>query len=171
MSRFVSVETTEFRDFILKLDKAAKGEFKKELNLFLEGLGDEFLRIIQDEIISRKTVDTRLLLASFMKGKSNNVYALKENDLSLEIGTNVEYAAYVNDGHWLNPQGVETRWVPGVWKGDIFEYTPGAKTGMLLKQKFIPGSHYWDAALKIIEKMIPHLLEAKMQQWLNNYFG
>lgn len=78
---------------------------------------------------------------------------------------------YVNDGHWTNPKGTAMRFVPGVWNGDKFEYIPGAKTGMVLKQKWVQGKPYWDSALRIFERMFPELLEAKMQQWIDRYFG
>ncbi len=170
--RYVDVDTTDLRKFIDKVNKAGRGEqFKKELLVFLEGIADEFLRIVEDEIIRKKSVDTRLLLNSFHKGDDGNVYILNEGDMTIEVGTNVTYASYVNDGHWTNPKGVATRWVPGKWIGKHFVYDPGAETGMLLKQKWIEGSHYFDNAIHCMEQMLPNLLEAKLQQWAEDYFG
>ena len=160
-----------FEKFVEKLGSAARGDFKAELTKFLEGLGAEFLCIVQDEIRRRKVVDTRLLLASFHQGGEDNVWEISEGGLTLEVGTNIKYAAWVNDGHWTNPKGIERRWVPGHWRGDRFIYDPSSKTGMLLKQKWIEGKHYWEGAIKIFEKMFPKLLEAKLQQWLDRYFG
>ena len=116
-------------------------------------------------------MDTRLLLISFNKGGDGNLWEMSEGGLTLEIGTNVKYAAYVNDGHWTNPQGVETRFVPGVWQGDRFIYQPGAKTGMVLRQRWVEGKHYWESAVRIFEKMFPNVIEVKIQQWLDKYFG
>ena len=42
----VSIDASEVKDFVERLGRAARGDFKKELNLFLEGLGFEFLRIL-----------------------------------------------------------------------------------------------------------------------------
>lgn len=170
MSNAVNVDLSQFREFISRLQSAAKGDFKKELTNFLNGLGSEFLRIVEDEIIRRKVMDTRLLLASFHEGSDGNVWEIKDGGLTLEVGTNVNYASYVNDGHWTNPKGVKSRFVPGTWDGDRFIYDPGAKTGMVLKQKWIEGSHYFDSAVRIFEKMFPEILEAKLQQWLDSYF-
>ena len=167
----IEIDVTELSAFFQKMGKAGGGDFKKEMQKFLIGIGDEFLRIVQDEIIRRKVVDTRLLLHSFSKGDGNNVWKLSSGNLTLEVGTNVQYASYVNDGHWTNPKGVATRWVPGVWNGSHFEYSPGAKTGMLLKQHWVTGKHYWEGAIRILEKMFPQLMEAKLQQWINNYFS
>lgn len=160
-----------FTPFIQRLQQAASGDFKKELELFMQGLGTEFLRVVEDEIIRREVMDTRLLLASFHEGGDGNVWEIDDGGLSLEVGTNVEYAAYVNDGHWTNPKGIDRRFVPGTWEGDRFVYDPGATTGMVLKQRWVEGSHYFDSAVRIFEKMFPDILEAKLQEWLNSYFS
>lgn len=167
----VSFDFSEFEAFFMRLKRAAGGDFKKELALFLEGLGFEFLRIVEDEIIRRKVMDTRLLLASFHKGSGDGVWALEESGLTLEVGTNIEYASYVNDGHWTNKQGQERRFVPGRWDGDRFIYEQGAKTGMVLKQKWVEGAHYWESAVRILERVYPRLLDAKLQEWLDRYFS
>lgn len=166
----VVFDMSSIRAFVERLGAAAKGEFKKEMTLFLQGLGSELLRLIQDEIISRKVMDSRLLLASFHKGHENNVWVIEDKGLTLEVGTNITYAEWRNDGHWMNPKGVDRRWVPGYWQGDRFVYDPGARTGMSLKQQWIEGSHYFDAAIQIFEKMFPRLIESKMDKWLADYF-
>lgn len=170
----VDVDVSEFREFFSRIGQAASGDFRHEMELFLEGLGNEFLRVLQDEIIRRKVMDTRQLLASFEKGAQGNIWELTEGDLTLEVGTNVEYASYVNDGHWTNPKGIERRFVPGHWEKangkDRFIYTPGEKTGMVLKMKWVEGKHYWESALRILDKMLPDLLDAKLQDWMDSYF-
>lgn len=112
----VTFDTVELENFVKRLGTAAQGDFKRALNKFLEGLGIEFLRILQDEIVRRNVLDYRLLLHSFQKGDGENVWTLDENGLTLEVGTNVEYAKFVNDGHWTNPKGIERRFVPGHWE-------------------------------------------------------
>lgn len=171
MGSYVSFDFSEYKDFFALLKYAAKGDFKHELSLFLEGLGNEFLRILEDEIIRREVVDTRLLLNSFHKGSEDGVWEFNANGLTLEVGTNINYAGYVNDGHWTAKKGQAGRWVPGRWEGDKFIYEPSAKTGMYLKQKWVPGKHYWESALRILNEMYPELLETKLQDWLDNYFG
>lgn len=172
MSNYVDIDMAEFKAFFGSVEKAAKGDFRKEFELFLEGLGNEFLRILQDEIIRRQVLDSRQLLASFEKGGDGNVWELTDGGLTLEVGTNVDYASYVNDGHWKNAAGVERRWVPGHWEGDRFIYDPAEKnSGMLLTQGWVKGKPYWDSALRIINKIYPEFLDAKLQEWIDNYFG
>ncbi|MGE6260873.1 HK97 gp10 family phage protein [Heyndrickxia sporothermodurans] len=158
-------------ELINKLNRAANGGLKEQMALWLEGMGMEFLDVIQDEIIRTNTVDTRLLLNSFKRGDGENVFELKSGGLVLHVGTNVEYASYVNDGHFsIDPsKNQDRRWVPGHWKGDKFEYDPNADTGMLLKFQWIDGSGYWDNALVIFEKMFKKSLEKKVQQWLDTF--
>lgn len=168
--RYVDIDMSEFKEFFGNVG-AAKGDFRKEFELFLEGLGNEFLRILQDEIVRRQVMDSRLLLSSFEKDSEGNVWSIQEGGLVLEVGTNIEYAGYVNDGHWTNPKGVERRFIPGYWEGDRFIYDPAAKGGMMLKQHWVEGKHYWESALRILDKIYPEMLENKLQEWLDSYFG
>ncbi|GIN39045.1 HK97 gp10 family phage protein [Heyndrickxia oleronia] len=158
-------------ELIKKLKKAANGGLKEQMALWLEGMGMEFLDIVQDEITRTKTVDTRLLLNSFKRGDSANIFELKSGGLSLHVGTNLDYASYANDGHFtIDPsKNQDRRWVPGRWKGDRFEYDPSADTGMLLKFQWVDGTGYWDNALAIFEKMFTKSLEKKVQQWLDTF--
>lgn len=163
----IKVDTSQMDKFISQMQKAYTTDVRKELELLLEGIGFEFLRVIQDEIISRQVVDTRRLLNSFQSGDKNSVWLLNEAGLFLEVGTNVEYAKWVNDGHWQS-----RRFVPGVWKGNgKFQYVRGAKTGMMLTARRVEGRPYWDKAIEKMEKLTPKFLEAKMQSWLDKYFG
>lgn len=169
MSHF-EIDFGDCQGFVNQLARAGS-DFKKDMAKFLIGLGDEFLRVISDEIIEREVVDTRLLLNSFSKGGPENVWKLNEGGLTLEVGTNVEYAEYVNDGHWTGAKGKTGRWIPGSWNGEHFEYNPGAKTGMYLRQQWVEGAHYWDIGLKIMEQMLPGLVDKKVEAWIQSYFA
>ncbi len=110
-------------------------------------------------------MDTRQLLSSFQKGGDGNVWNL--GGLTLEVGTSVSYAGYVNDGHSQQPG----RYIPGYWSGHRFIYDPSAKTGMVLKKNWVEGKHYWESALRILDKLCPEFLDKKLQEWLDRYFG
>lgn len=170
-TKVMEIDCSQLERFVEQMEGAANGLFKQEVHKFLEGIGDKFLEIVVEEIKRRNVMDTRLLLNSFQKGSEGGVWKTETGGMTLEIGTNVEYASYVNDGHLTNPEGVKRRWVPGYWNGDRFIYSPGVKTGMLLQQKWVEGAHYWEGAIRIIERMIPQFLEKKMAEWLSSYFG
>lgn len=158
--------------FIRSVDKAAKKGAKEEIKLWGQAMAFEFLDMVQDEIIKTETVDTRRLLNSFGKGDSDNVWRISKGGLSLEVGTNVEYASYANDGHYtVNPNsGQVKRWVPGYWRGKRFVYDPMSKEGMLLKLKWVEGTGYWDIAMLKFEKRFSKSFEKKLQSWLDRNF-
>ena len=168
----MKVEIEGLEEFINALDDAANGGLAEQMGEWLEAMGMEFLDLIQDEIIRTETVDTRYLLNSFKRGDENNVFTFKEGGLTLDIGTNVNYASYANDGHFtIDPaKGKDRRWVPGYWDGDRFKYVPGADTGMLLKFTWVDGSGYWDSALALFERMFEKGLDKLLQRWLDSNF-
>ncbi len=149
------------------LDRSVKGRLQENYALWLESLGLEFLDLIQDEIIRTKTMDKRLL-DSFGKGDHDNVWRISNGGFTLEIGTNVDYASYINDGY--KDAGNNTRFVRGNWNGDRFVYVPDSDVGMLLVQNWVEGTHYWDHALAIFEKMFERSLERRLQAWLDVMF-
>lgn len=159
--------------FVQALHQASHGGLRQEYETWLEGMGYQFLDIVQDEVIRTQTVDTRRLLNSFHKGDQKNIFSMTAGKLKLDVGTNLDYASYVNDGHFtIDPsKNQDRRWVPGRWKGDRFEYDPAEKnSGMLLKFKWVDGSGYWDNAMAIFEMMFERSLERKLQQWIENKF-
>ncbi len=167
----VEFDMSKFREFFQKLGNAARGDFRKEVELYLEGTGFDFLRVVQDEIKRRKVIDSRQLLTSFTKSADGNVWEISDGGFTLEVGTNLEYAEYVEIGHWTNPEGIQKRWVPGYWKGDIFTYDPAAKTGMLLRQHWVEGAHFFESAMRIYDKVFQADAEKKLQEWMDKYFG
>ncbi|MCM64883.1 HK97 gp10 family phage protein [Listeria monocytogenes] len=167
----MGLEIEGLEEFIAELETFKK-DLPKKFKEWLEASGMAFLDIVQDEIISSETVDTRRLLNSFSKTGTGNVFIMSSSGMSLEVGTNVNYAWYVNDGHFtLNPNsGKDRRWVPGYWEGDRFTYDPGAKTGMLLTIKWIDGTNYWDIAISIFEKLFQKGMDKQLQSFINECF-
>lgn len=179
----VEVDVSDLRDFCEKLRKAADGDFEKELEKFLDGIGQEFLRIVEDNIVSNhQNTGNGLLIASFHKGARDNIWKLEDGGLTLEVGTNVEYASYVNDGHrtfdpaktkhFTLPDGEIARFVPGRWISEKrFEYDPSAKTGMVLKCHWVEGIHYWEPSVEAIKDIMEEACARKTEEWLARYFG
>lgn len=72
------------------------------------------------------------------------------SDVHISLINAQEYASFVEDGHMQH-----ARWVPGRWDGDVFRYDPGAKTGMKLTTKWIPGQHMARISINKIEAELP----------------
>ncbi|MGG0706766.1 HK97 gp10 family phage protein [Bacillus paramobilis] len=155
------ITTRGFREFSAKLNRMASG-LDRNVALWLEASGFQFLEEVQNQIISLAVVDTRLLLNSFTKGDGENVWRSSDGGLTLDVGTSVSYAKVLNDGH----QQVR-RFVPGRWEGHNFEYDPHAPTGMMLTAKFIEGRPYWDNAIAIYERMFQTAFDRQFRQWVN----
>lgn len=178
----IEIDMSEFKSFFQRMEKAAQGDFRRDLQTFLEGLGEEFLRIVQDEFINRnRNTGYGQLVSSFTRDGMNNIWRYEDDSLTLEIGSSLEYASYVNDGHrTFDPSrtkhitlknGELARYVPGYWQGSRFIYDPSSDKFMILKYHWVEGLHFWEAALHAMEHICPAVLEAKLQQWLDSYFG
>ena len=149
--------------FIKKLKQASSGELKEKYNVWLEGMGLKFLDIVQDEIIRLGVTDTRRLLNSFSRGNGDCIFSISNTGLSLKVGTNVQYAQWVNDGHYMESK----------------KLTRKTKTGRKLalkniknwagRKKWIEGYHYFDISLLTFERIFKASLEQNLQEWLDTF--
>jgi hypothetical protein len=160
------IDVSKLENFAVKMEQASAG-LKPFVGEVLDDAGEEFLDIVQDEIMRAGNLDTRLLLNSFSKGSGYGIYELDLGALTLTVGTRVEYAKWVNKGHPQRPG----RFIPGVWNGDRFEYIPGAKTGMVLKASKVEGSHFFDKSVEVLRRMFPEMAQAKFNEYISRYFG
>jgi hypothetical protein len=160
------IDVSQLENFAVKMEQANAG-LKSFAGEVLDDAGEEFLDIVQDEIMRAENVDARLMLSSFSKGSGYGIYELDMGALTLTVGTRVSYAKWVNDGHSQQPG----RFVPGVWKGDRFEYQKGAKTGMVLKASRVAGSQFFDKSVEVINRMFPEMAQAKFDDYIRRYFG
>lgn len=159
------IDVSELQAFA-RACETAKAELKTYAGKTLDEIGEEFLEVVQSYIMGAGNVDSREMLSSFSKGSANGIYELDMGALTLTIGTNVEYAKWVNDGHGQQPG----RFVPGVWSGSRFTYVPGAKTGMVLKASYVPGSHFFDKSVQVLERMFPDMVDKAFENFFNRYF-
>lgn len=159
------IDASELEAFARGVE-AATADLKPYVGKVLEEAGEEFLNIVQSAIEGAGNVDKGKLLASFTKGGSGNMWELNLGGLTLTIGTNVEYAQWVNDGHRQTPG----RFVPGFWEGGHFRYSPGAKSGMVLKASFVAGSHFFDKSVQVLERMFPQMAGKAFEQFFQRYF-
>lgn len=180
MGTYVTYDFSEYRAFFDKMGDASS-DFRKELELWLDAVGVEFLNEVREQIITRNVKRTSLLLHSFEKGGDSNVWDIDLGALRLEVGTSLEYGLWVNNGHrtfdpsktkhFTLANGEKARFVPGYWNGDDFIYDRSAKGGMVLKFHWVEGKHYFDAALRVFAPVFEKSFERKLEQWLTSYFG
>lgn len=88
------------------------------------------------------------------------------NTYEIDIINPADYASFVEDGHWTTGLGVKQRWVPGSWQGNKFKYDPNAKTGMLLKSKFIEGKHMAKININKLEWRLEKNYDTAFKQFL-----
>lgn len=100
-------------------------------------LGRIYSSEVKGKIKETGAVDTGRLRASIDIGE------VTKN--SVEVGTNVEYAEFVNDGHRQHK-----RFVPGRWRANgTFEYLPYPQNGgrgMMLTERWVDGKKFMEKA-------------------------
>ena len=85
----------------------------------------------------------------------------------LTVGSSVDYALYLNDGH-----AQKEHWVPGYADGNgIFRYSPGADTGIKVRSGYYAGTHYFQLALEDLEKIAPDIIKDEVERWLREEFA
>ena len=107
-----------FEKMLADAEKRQRGA----VNTFLENEAE----LLLGDVKGNTPTDTHELKNSWVRSNPHNGV--------IDVGNTADYAAHVEYGYQQ-----KKRWVPGVWKGDKFVYIEGAKTGMMLKEKVIPG--------------------------------
>lgn len=162
------IDTSSLGDFARQC-KAASVDLKQYVPEAAKEAGEKFLDLVQANIEAAGNVDTRKLLRSFTRGGNGNIWRFSGGDgaITLTIGTNVEYARYVNYGHRQTPG----RFVPGYMVGGRFRYQAGCSTGIVLKAKFVPGSRYFDKAIDEFKELLPEMMQKSFDQFFERYFS
>lgn len=107
------------------------------------------------------------LKQSMSMGGTDNVFEINVGRNSYVIvGTNVEYAEAVNDGHTQR----KGRFVPGEWRGPTFHYIPGHDKGMVLTGKVIEGARMFEKAMDYIEGDMDQIIEFEFRRLYNELF-
>lgn len=114
------------------------GDFDQRKGKLLIKLGRIYQGEVKRLITEVGAVDTGRLRSS--------IVVEKINDSTVMVGTNVEYAKWVNDGHRQ-----KQRFVPGRWRDNgTFEYLPRSVAGgqgMMLTERFIPGRKFMEKGI------------------------
>lgn len=138
----------EFTENFLKL--ADKWEEKKAI--LLKRMGN----IYHAEVIPLVPVDTSRLVDSFF------VFDGGVTDDYIEVGTNVKYALYVNDGHVQHK-----RFLPAskLSVGGKKKYLKNKKQkGIMLKERYVAGAHFMEKGMDNAKPRIEKLIDSFMME-------
>ena len=160
------IDTSELTNFVKKTQRV-KRNLKPYMARTLDEMGEQFLDMVQAEIRANGNIISQKLMASFAKGGAGNVYRLNAGGLTLEVGSSIKYAKWVNEGHGQRPG----RFIPGFWSGKRFIYVPGYGSGMVLKANFVKGSFYFDEAVDQLEELLPDIGRKAFEHFWELYFG
>lgn len=130
-------------------------------------LMQKMANICMEEIHPLIPRDTSRLASSFQIGVVTPDEA--------EIGTNVEYALYVNDGHVQHERFLPIKYISvngnGLTKGDIiakygdkYKGKKGGIRGIMLKERYIPGVFFLEKGMQAAEPRIKTAGESFMEQ-------
>lgn len=88
------------------------------------------------------------LIQSMNQGAPESYVKIQVTSTSFVVvyGTCVPYAAAVEQG--FSQAHLKGKFVPGYWSSGTFHYQPGAKTGMVLTGKVVPGQHMFEKSLE-----------------------
>ena len=117
-------------------------------------LMNKMANICLSEISPLIPVDTSRLVSSFQVG------VVTPNEA--EIGTNVEYALYVNDGHVQHRRFLPISYLSAGGRGKYIQ--PGNTKGIMLKEKYIHGKHFLENGMRQAEPRLKTIGESFMQQ-------
>ena len=113
-------------------------------------LMNKMANICLSEISPLIPVDTSRLVSSFQVG------AVTPNEA--EIGTNVEYALYVNDGHIQHRRFLPISYLSAGGRGKYIQ--PGNTKGIMLKEKYISGKHFLENGMRQAEPRLKTIGES-----------
>jgi len=114
---------------------------------------ERMARIYHSEIIPLVPVDTSRLVDSIEIGGV-------EAD-SIMVGTNVEYALYVNDGHVQHK-----RFLPAnrLTVGGKTKYLKAGAKGIMLSERYVAGVHFMENGLNNAKPRLERLVNSFMEQ-------
>lgn len=114
---------------------------------------------------------TGRLAGSYSAGATENIFDVQAGGgkASVRYGSAVPYAEAHEKGYnQLNRVSKATGrkpslWVPGSGSGNNFSYNPGAKTGMKLSGRFVPGGHEFEKSMPDTQEDYKKIAKAEIE--------
>ncbi|MCM3699196.1 HK97 gp10 family phage protein [Paenibacillus macerans] len=160
----------DFDGLARRFRQLADDGIERILRNIAEAAGEALLNLIIDEIDKQNLIDTGALWQSFSRGEDGNVWEwdVDRNALVLEVGSNLPYAKYLNDGYTIE----KAHFIPGYWnRGGSFVYDPSAKTGFLAKPRSFIGRRYLDIATDNFKGGMNEFIMLRLERELERMLG
>jgi hypothetical protein len=160
------VRVVDFQQFENRL-KAFEKDLPEILKRIVYMLGEDLLNHVVEEIRRQDLIDTGAMWQSFTQGGDGNVWEFDgdRNTLTLEVGSNLTYVEYLNDGYTIT----KGYFVPGYWRAEGgFVYDPDVKSGFWVRPRSFIGRRYFDISLENfkggMQALIENLLQAELER-------
>ena len=96
------------------------------------------------------------------EGHLHKWFIAEKSDSMARVKSPAQYVGFVNYGHSQQPG----RFIPGSWSGGKFKYSPGAKTGMVLKASHVKGQHFIEKSISNVTPRIDSHFKAAIAKVL-----
>lgn len=118
------------------------------------------------------------LAQSYTVGGTENIFDVQSGGghAVVRYGSNCPYAVPMEKGYNQSNRVSKATgrkpslWVPGSGSGSNFSYNPGAKTGMKLSGRFVPGQHMFEKSLPDTQEDVKKIAKAEIERLFKALF-
>lgn len=118
------------------------------------------------------------LAQSFTMGGTDNIFDVSAGggNASVRYGSNCPYVIPVEEGYNQSNRVSKATgrkpslWVPGAGSGGNFSYNPGAKTGMKLSGRFVPGQHMFEKSIPDTQEDFKKITKSEVGRLFKSLF-
>lgn len=118
------------------------------------------------------------LAQSYTVGGNENIFDVQAGggSASVRYGSNCPYAVPAEEGYNQSNRVNKSTgrkpslWVPGSGSGSNFSYNPGAKTGMKLSGRFVPGQHMFEKSLPDTKEDLRKITKSEVERLFRALF-
>lgn len=131
-----------------------------------------------ENVASKIHSKTGRLAQSFTEGGTENIFevSVSQGHSSVRYGSNCPYVIPVEEGYNQSNRVCKSTgrkpslWVPGSGSGNNFSYNPGAKTGMRLSGRFVPGQHMFEKSMPETAEDFKQITKSEVTKLFNKLF-
>lgn len=160
----IDFEIEGWAEFVEKFSEFVdKWEAKRAV--LLKRMGNIYCEEVQKELQAGHHVDTSRLVDSIF------VFGEGISQGYVEVGTNVEYALYVNDGHVQHKRFLPIKYISaGGKKKLVKQYGASRKEkkggigGIMLSERYVQGSFFMEKGWNSAKPRVYHLMESFMEK-------